>query len=131
MEVRNKLYDLGCITMEVNEHIAKLIEAGLLNEERYARSYARGRFKMKQWGKRKIIQQLKAHQISEYCIKKALKEIDVDEYMKTLHKLAEKKWQGLCTEKSKLTAKAKLYRYLIQKGYENDLVQDVINELIK
>jgi len=131
MEVRNKLYELGCNTTEVNEHIARLIEAGVLNEEKYAQSYARGKFRMKQWGKRKIIQQLKFHQVSDYCIKKALKEIDADEYIKTLHKIAEKKWQGLCITKNKIAAKAGLYRYLVQKGYENDLVQDAINELIK
>ena len=91
-EVRNKLYELGAYTSEVEQHIALLIEENLLNEERYACAVARGRFRLKKWGRVKIVQYLKLHKISAYCIKKALKEIDGDEYEKTLNKLAERKW---------------------------------------
>src|SRR5690606_5982087 len=97
-EVRNKLYELGCRTPEVEELIAELIEKDLLNEERYARAIARGKFRMKQWGRQKILQQLKLNKISEYCIKKAMTEIDEDEYMQVLQKLAERKWQELKKE---------------------------------
>lgn len=130
-EVRDKLYELGCRTPEVEELIAELIEKRILNEERFARAIARGKFRMKQWGKQKIVQQLKQQRISEYCIKKALTEIDPDEYYKTLEKLAEKKWAELRTERSQPTRKAKTYRYLLQKGYESSLIQDVINEIIR
>jgi regulatory protein len=130
-EARDKLYELGCRTTEVEEYIAELIEKGVLNEERFARAIARGKFRMKQWGKQKIIQQLKQQRVSEYCIKKALTEIDPDEYYKTLEKLAEKKWIELRKERSQPARKAKTYRYLLQKGYESSLIQDVINEIIK
>ncbi|RYD56909.1 MAG: RecX family transcriptional regulator [Sphingobacteriales bacterium] len=129
-EARDKLYELGSRTPEVEEFIAELIEKGVLNEERFARAIARGKFRMKQWGKQKIIQQLKQQRISEYCIKKALTEIDSDEYDQTLRKLAEKKWAELRTERSVPARKAKTYRYLMQKGYESSMIQDAINEII-
>ncbi|MDR3681583.1 MAG: regulatory protein RecX [Flavipsychrobacter sp.] len=129
-DVRNKLYELGCTTPEVEQHIATLIEEGLLNEERYARAFARGKFRMLQWGKVKIINQLKAHGISAYCIKKALKEIDDDAYSATMQKLAVTKTLSLKAVKSKTAKKAKLYAYLLQKGYERDIVIDLVNKLI-
>lgn len=129
-EVRNKLYELGCKTPEVEQHIADLIEADLLNEERYARAYARGHFRMKNWGKQKIINQLRFNKISEYCIKKALTEIDPYEYDAVLKKLAEKKWNECRSDRNQFVRRNKVYRYLVQKGYENDLVQNAINDLI-
>lgn len=130
-EVRNKLYELGCRTPDVEAQIADLIEKGVLNEERFARAIARGKFRMKQWGRVKIVQQLKQQKVSEYCIKKALTEIDADEYDQTLTRLANRKWAELRTERSQPVRKAKTYRYLLQKGYESSLVQDAINEIIK
>jgi regulatory protein len=128
-EVRNKLYELGCKTPEVEELISELIEKGILNEEIYARSIARGKFRMKHWGRKKILQQLKFNKVSDYCIKKAMTEIDPDEYYATLKRLAERKWQELKTERSAPLRKMKTYRYLLQKGYEADLINDVINDL--
>jgi regulatory protein len=130
-EVRNKLYELGCKTAEVEQVISELIEKDLLNEERYARAIARGKFRMKQWGRQKIIQSLKLQQVSEYCIKKALKEIDGEEYARTLKKLAEKKWHEFRADKRPLLRQAKVYRYLVQKGYETDMVKDVLKEIIQ
>ena len=90
-EVRNKLYELGCTTHEVEQQLTRLIEANALNEERFARAFAGGKFRMKQWGREKIKQQLKLRKISDYCIRKAMTEIDENEYEKTLRKLAYKK----------------------------------------
>ncbi len=129
-EARHKLYELGCKTPEVEELISELIEKGILNEEHYARSLARGKFRMKQWGRVKILQQLKLQKVSDYCIKKAMTEIDPDEYYDTLKKLAEKKWVELKSEKLQPIKKNKTYRYLAQKGYESSLITDVINEII-
>lgn len=129
-EVRNKLYELGCTTPEVEDHLIELIQADVLNEERYARALARGKFRMKQWGRRKIIQQLKFQQVSEICIKKALTEIDPELYYQTAKKLAEKKFAELKTEKNHFTRRQKIYRYLVQKGYESDIVHDIINEIL-
>lgn len=129
-EVRNKLYELGCTTPEVEEHLIELIQADILNEERYARALARGKFRMKQWGRRKIIQQLRLQQVSEPCIKKALTEIDEEEYYQVATKLAEKKISEIKSEKNYFTRRQKIYRYLVQKGYENDIVHSIINETL-
>ena len=129
-EVRNKLYELGCAKPEVEKHIADLIQAGLLNEEKYARAIARGKFRMKQWGRIKIVQQLKFNQVSDYCIKKALTEIDPDEYYETLKKLALKKWESLRSERQKPIKQKKTYSFLAQKGYEGSLITEAINEII-
>lgn len=129
-EVRNKLYELGAKKTEVEEIIAQLIEKDMLNEERFAKAIARGKFRLKKWGRVKISNQLKQHKISEYCIKAAMKEITPEEYDHTLNKIAEKKWAELDGEKSKWIKQYKLNRYLMQKGYESDLVKDVMNKLI-
>ncbi len=130
-EARNKLYELGFTSGEVERQLSELIENGILNEERFARAFARGKFRMKQWGREKIKQQLKLRKISDYCIKKGLTEIDPEEYANTLNKLAFKKWAEIRGTRSMLEKKAKMYRYLIQKGFERDMVMDAINDCIK
>ncbi len=128
-EVRNKLYELGATTPEVDELISELISIKLLNEEAYARAVARGRFRIKHWGKKKIIQHLKLNKISEFCIRKGLSEIDPDEYERTLVRLTTRKWDELKKERSPIAKKSKVYRYMLQKGYESDLIQDLIKQL--
>jgi regulatory protein len=129
-EVRNKLYELGFYSGDVEQQVTLLIEAGLLNEERFARAFARGRFRMKQWGREKIKYELKGRKISDYCIKKAMTEIDGDEYDAVMLKLATKKAAELKSERSIPTRKGKIYRYLVQKGYERDMVLDVIKVVV-
>jgi regulatory protein len=129
-EVRNKLYELGCTTNEVEQQLVQLIEINALNEERFAKAFAGGKFRMKQWGREKIKQQLKMRKISDYCIKKAITEIDGEDYYKTLKKIAYKKAAEVKKDRSVLSRKLKLYRYLVQKGYERDLVTDLVKELI-
>lgn len=129
-EVRNKLYELGATSHEVQQLITEVIEAGLLNEERYAKAYARGRFRIKHWGRQKIVQQLKLNQVSAYCIKAGLGEIDPDEYYKTLNHLAERKISELRTEKNLFVKKQKTYRYLLQKGFEADLINTIIQDIM-
>src|SRR5690606_11761691 len=97
-EVKDKLYELGAYTSEVNALMAELIEADLLNEERFGRAFVRGRFRLKHWGRVKIIQHLKQPRISEYLQKKALKEIDPSEYFGTAARLATRKWESLQQE---------------------------------
>lgn len=129
-EVRNKLYELGFTTSDVEQQIVQLIEANVLNEERFARAFAGGKFRMKQWGRQKIKQQLKLRKISDYCIKKAMTEIDAEDYERTLKKLAERKADEIKGDRSPNSRKAKLYRYLLQKGFEQDLVLEQVKELI-
>ena len=90
-EVRSKLLDLGIYGEDLEEIIVQLISDNFLNEERFARSYARGKFRIKRWGRNRIWQELQKRQISDYCLRKAMEEIDEAEYQKTLWELLEKK----------------------------------------
>lgn len=129
-EVRNKLYENGARKDEVEELLMELIGIKLIDEERYARNFARGKFRIKNWGRRKIVYELKQDQISDYCIKKGLSEIDEDEYMQTLERLAERKMPDIKKEQNVFARRAKLQRYLTQKGYENELVTDILKRFI-
>jgi len=128
-EVQNKLYELGADTNEVNQLLVDMIEAGLLNEERFARNYARGRFRIKHWGRMKIIQHLKQKKISAYCIQKAMTEIDPNEYFETAVKLCKRKLEELKKDKE-IVRKNKAYRYLQQKGYESSIIQEILKDLL-
>jgi regulatory protein len=125
-EVKEKLYSYQLRKAEVEELISRLIDEDYLNEERFAIQFAGGRFRMKQWGKVKITYELKQKKVSEYCIKKAMKEIDEAEYEKTLLKLFAEKQKSLKGETNHLIRKRKLQDYLLQKGYEFSLVQDLL-----
>jgi len=130
-EVRDKLYSFGLNKIEVEEIISTLITENYLNEERFAIHYAGGKFRMKQWGKNKIKQALKFKQVSDYCIKKALKEIDAQEYQKTFEKLAEQKLKTLKGEKNIFIKKRKLQDFLLMKGYETEMIREVVNKIGK
>jgi regulatory protein len=127
-EATQKLWDLGVRRADHDEIISTLIEEDYLNEERYAKAFAGGKFRMKDWGRKKIYYALKEKQVSEYCIKKAMKEIDDDDYKNVLRDLAEKKYASLKNEQY-LVRKKKTMDYLLQKGYEGDLVTRAVNEL--
>ena len=99
-EVKEKLYAFGLYKKDVEQLMSQLIEENYLNEERFAIQYAGGKFRMNQWGRIKIKYALKQKQVSDYCIKKALKEINETDYKKTLHKLAEQKLKTLKSEKN-------------------------------
>ena len=100
-EVRSKLLDLGIYGNDLEEIMADLIQENFLNEERYARSFARGKFRIKKWGRNRIRRELKMRDISDYCLRKAMAEIEEEEYLKTLRKVLEKK-DKLLKEKGRL-----------------------------
>jgi len=106
-----------------------LINENYLNEERFAIQFAGGKFRMKQWGKNKIKQALKFKQVSDYCIKKALKEIDAFEYEKSFQKLVAQKLQTLKSEKNIFIKKRKLQDFLLQRGFENDLIREALKTI--
>ena len=120
-EVVQKLWDLGVYRSEHDEIISTLIEENYLNEERFAIQFAGGKFRMKSWGRKRIYYALKEKKVSEYNIKKAMKEIDEETYEKTLQELAEKKYASLKGEQY-LVRKKKTIDYLLQKGNEQELV---------
>jgi regulatory protein len=128
-EVRDKLYSFGLNKSEVEEIIYTLITENYLNEERFAFQYAGGKFRMKQWGKNKIKQALKQKQVSDYCIRKALNQIDEKDYQKAFQKLVEQKLKTLKGERNIFTKKRKLQDFLLQKGYENDLIRETVGNI--
>ncbi|HVG16102.1 MAG TPA: regulatory protein RecX [Chitinophagaceae bacterium] len=127
-EAVQKLYELGVSKSEHDDILSALIEENYINEERFAVEYAGGKFRMKDWGRKKIYYGLKEKKISEYCIKAAMKSIDEEDYLKTLSRLAEKKHESLKGEQY-LSRKKKISDYLLQKGYEPDLINKAIASL--
>jgi regulatory protein len=126
---KEKLYSLGLWKKDVEEILSGLIEEGYLNEERFAIQFAGGHFRMKQWGRVKIRYELKQRQVSDYCIKKALKAIDEEDYTQTLEKLAVKKWDAAQGEGSVFIRRRKVQDYLLQKGFESDLISLILKEI--
>jgi len=129
-EVKKKLTDLRMIPEAQDQITLHLLQHNFLNEERFSKAFARGKFKVKKWGKIKIVNELKFKNISPYNIKTALKEIETKEYYSTLLKTAEKKLQ-LIKETNSYKKKTKLYTYLQSKGFESNLISEVLNELLK
>lgn len=128
-EVKNKLYELGLSSSESDELIVYLITEGFLNEERYAKLFAGGKFRVKQWGRIKIVHALESKGVSKNCIKSGLKEIDEDDYQQTLEKLIESKLREVDQE-NPFVARDKVSKSLIQKGYEPDLVWKKLKTLL-
>lgn len=129
MEVKTRLYSFGLTTPEVDEIVMQLINENYLNEERFAIQFAGGKFRMKQWGKNKIIQALKYRQISDYCIRKAMREIEDADYYRTFYKLAESKICSLKGEKNHFIKKRKVQDFLLRKGYESHLIAEVLKDM--
>ena len=126
-EVRNKLFEFGLYATEVDNIVATLIEENYVNEERFAILFAGGKFRIKQWGRNKIKYELKQKQVSVANIKKAILQIDEDDYEKTLYKQYETyfaKQKGIRQIKEIKTKK-----YLIQKGFEIDLINNIAKKI--
>lgn len=128
-EVKEKLYSFGLNKQEVEESISLLIEDDYLNEERFAQSFARGHFRSKQWGRVKISYELKMKGVSAYCIQKGLKEIDEEEYEKTLRALIAKKAASLPKTEKMYINRHKIAAFVMQKGFEGPLVQRLLATL--
>ena len=128
-EVKKKLYGFGLYKNEVEILLSQLIEENYLNEERFAMAFAGGKFRIKQWGKTKIKYELKLRQIGDYNIKKALSQIEEEDYLKTLQKLAAEKLATLKSEKNIFIRKSKLQNYLVGRGYEFNLVGGILKDV--
>ncbi|MFD0964452.1 regulatory protein RecX [Pseudofulvibacter geojedonensis] len=127
-EVTDKLKSLGMIAIAIDEIIYHLIKHNYLNEERFAKSFARGKFNHKHWGKIRIKRELKFRKISEYNIRTALKEISEEDYIKKIYLISEKKIEAL-QQKTKQEQQKKIFNYLQYRGWENHLIYEVINNL--
>lgn len=125
-EVERKLSEFNLISEARDEIIIYLIQNKFLNEERFAKSFARGKFNQKKWGRNKIIFELKKRKISQNLISVALQEIDLEDYTTALQKLATKKKNSLKSEKDSFKKQQKIKNYLLQKGYEYNLIEETL-----
>ncbi|MFK7813319.1 MAG: regulatory protein RecX [Maribacter sp.] len=128
-EVVQKLRNMNMIPEATDEIVTHLIQENFLNEERFAQSFARGKFNIKKWGRIRITNQLKFRGISKYNIKTALKEINDSDYLNTLDILSEKRINSI-KETNKQKRRKKLADYLLYRGWESHLVYGKIKELI-
>lgn len=129
-EVLQKLKGMNMIPEAIDVVIGHLLEHDFLNEERFAKNYILGKFKIKKWGKRRLTLALKQKDITKYNINLALNLIGDDEYIYTFNALAEKKLESI-RETNVLKKKKKLTDYLLYRGWEPHLVYDKVNALIK
>lgn len=120
-EVRDKLYEWGLWKDAVESIIAELITTNFINEERFAKAYAGGKFRLKRWGRVKIRIELKRKGLTDYCIRKGLQEIDEEEYMEALLKVISEK-ATKSKDKNPLKRNYSIAQYAISRGYEPDLV---------
>lgn len=128
-EVEQKLREYQVIPEARELILLSLMKDNFLNEERFAQSFARGKFRIKSWGKPRIIRELKFKDISAYNIKTALKQIDEEEYIKTIYRITEKR-NEVISESNIYKRKQKLIGFLMRKGFENELVYKVVNEVV-
>lgn len=129
-EVVEKLRNMRMIPDAIDVIVVHLIQNNFLNEERFAKAFVLGKFRIKKWGKNRLKQELKRKDISKVIIDIALKEIDADDYLETFHALAEKKVESI-RETNSYKKKKKLADYLLYRGWESPLVYDAVNRLIQ
>ncbi|MBI2269943.1 MAG: RecX family transcriptional regulator [Bacteroidetes bacterium] len=127
-EVRDKLYEWGLWPEAVETIIARLINGKYLDEERFAKAFAGGKFRIKKWGRVRIKLELKRRKVSEYCIKQALKEIDEKAYVQTLKKVLGDRLKKIKQKKS-IKRNYMLGQYAVSKGFEPDMVWDIIRDM--
>ena len=129
-EVVEKLWSMKMIPQAIDSIIVHLIENNYLNEERFACSFARGKHRIKFWGKIRIVNELKFRNISQYNINTALKEISTQEYATTFHLVSERHWNSIA-EQNPLKKRKKFCDFLLRKGFESNLIYEKLKDLEK
>jgi len=127
-DVYRKLKEWSVDEEKIKQIVNELVSEGYVDEKRFASVFVRGKFNIKSWGTQKIIAELKRRNISDFCIKQSMNEIDNKTYLEKLNKLASK-WLHEHKHETKYEQKQKLFRYLFSKGYEQDDIWDFINQL--
>ncbi|ARN72259.1 MULTISPECIES: regulatory protein RecX [Nonlabens] len=128
-EVVEKLRKMNMIQLAIDEVVGHLIEHDFLNETRFAGAFARGKFRIKSWGKQRIIRELKMRGLNDRTIKVGLQEIEPEDYYHVFDTLSRKRNNQL-KEKDKYKRRKKLADYLLYRGWESNLVYEKIQELI-
>jgi regulatory protein len=86
------------------------------------------KFTYNKWGKVKIAAHLKAKRISGNILKSALDSINNESYIETIKELISSRRKSV-KAKSKYDLKAKLLRFGLSKGFESQLLYDILNDL--
>ena len=128
-EVEKKMKEYNLIPEAKEMILLSLMQDNFLNEERFSKSFARGKFRIKNWGKQRIVRELKFRDISAYNIKTALKEIEEEEYVKTIYSITENR-NNVISEPNIYKRKKKLVDFLMRKGFENELIFKTVNEVV-
>mgnify|MGYP000439311943 CR=1 FL=1 len=128
-EIERKIREYKLIPEARELILLHLLQENFLNEERFSKSYARGKFRIKKWGKQRIVRELKFRDISAYNIKTALKEIEDDAYLKTIYEITERR-NEVITEVNQYKRKKKLTDFLLRKGYETDLIFKTVKDIL-
>lgn len=128
-QVRERLQKMGLIEEAANLLISECIQENYLNEERFARAFVRGKHNIKKWGRKRLVLELKHHEISDYVLRAAMSELDDESYDEQLEELAQKRWNAV-TEQNAYKKGKKVVDYLLRRGYESDAVWNVVHQLI-
>ena len=128
-EVEQKMWEFHLIPEARELILLSLMKDNFLNEERFAKSYARGKFRIKSWGKPRIVRELKFRDISAYNIKTALKEIDEQAYISTIYRITENR-NEVISEPNEYKRRQKLIDFLMRKGFENDLIFKTVKDVL-
>ncbi len=127
-EVRDKLYSYGLKSPEIEELVSRMISEGFLNESRFARAFAGGKFRMKKWGRIKIRQELEWHGLTDRCIREGLEEIHERDYQESLQLIVKRKMKEIRVQ-NPYAARHRVSRYAITRGYEPEMVWETIRRL--
>lgn len=121
-EVRTKLKALGASESDTEILIKELIQENFIDESRYARAFASDKFRFNKWGKVKIRQLLRQKQVDEDEIERALENLPRRDYQEMIKLLVTQKLKGLPADLDPVQKKQKVIRFLMQKGFEYDLI---------
>ncbi|BDD08338.1 hypothetical protein FUAX_07700 [Fulvitalea axinellae] len=127
-EAAEKAIKYGLTEEEIARLLGELQSDGFIDEERYAKSFVRGKFFYKKWGRRKIAQTLRMKNLQDELINIGMEEIPEAEYAETMADLARAKWKSV-KGRNDFERKMKVLRYLAGKGFEADLARDILDEL--
>lgn len=128
-QVRQRLQKMGLIEEAVDLLISECIQDNFLNEERFAKAFVCGKYSIKGWGRKRLERELKMHEVSEYCMRKAMEQLDEDDYSEKLESLALKKWNQT-HETNRFKKGKKVVDHLLRRGYESDAVWTLVRKFI-
>lgn len=129
-QLKDRLVKEGLSTSQIEQVLQQLRKDNFLNETRFALAYCHDKIKFNAWGKLRVKQELKFHQIPTPEIEHALEAFSEIEYQEILLHVLERKLRQLSTEENLLLKKKKMIDYALRKGFESDLVFKKVQQLL-